>query len=656
MADIRRLVDATIPPDLAREIGAQIDTATGNRRRLVELGMVPVIAAEVAAQIGGTASALRLIELGMSPATARQLSVAIGGGGTPPVAGAAFTMTQLADQNRIYQRTTDTGGGQGKGTGSIAVPVNVTNLGAPFFRIRASDGTTILQASTALPAFTTTGAQTLTVPGVDARLGWFYLDLSADGTTWQSGTTLVGMGANIIVSGQSLASRMLTSTDSVSMASVGVTPDPNTSTYVLPGDGGTPQTVLAWRLWDGTSVVGSGQAINSAGGAQMAKTLVAQLGVNVGTIGHPVGGTPIVTHTMAGSNGASIRQIIQDAGGFEYSFLMIGHTNAQGLTTGGIGARDFKGTLSVFFQTIAAANPRGTNFKSVVWAIPNIVSASFGTETQRNEIRRAMYEFARSPTMAALTTASRYVNSYSITLSGDNVHQGQAGAVQIANIVTTAWISGADATAGDDTLTATPLSPGTPTNATYSTAGKFQAAALNGGYVVVGAVNALGGVSSTGFWYQGTPANGSVAISYGNSYLIAAGGRWRWHAATGTDTTPSTGPLIGTDSTTWHYVGMDLVPNPIDGSAARVLVHQDGVVLHDLTTPLVGPNSVQTPGAIRTYGGSPANAAFNMGVPVSDWRTYTKAMGVYVPTAALTANEPFLFQAFPLNGDGTAVV
>jgi hypothetical protein len=565
-----------------------------------------------------------------------------------------FSMTQLVGPKAIFQRLTDTGGSQGKGTGTIYLDVNVSVIGTPYFRMRSDDGTTILQASTPLAAFTATGAQTLAVTNVDARLGWYYLDTSGDGTTWTNGTTLISMGINALFGGQSLSARMLVAaSDNISMTTAGVVPDPNTSTYVIPGDGANTITTAAWRPWDATSAGNTG-ALNSAGGAKLSKTLVAQLGLNVGIIGHPIGGTDIQTHTMLGSNGASIRQIIKDVGGFEYTFLMIGHSNAAALVTGGVGARDFKGTLSIFYQMLTLANNRGNNYKSVVWAIPNESSGgTWGTLPQQNEVRRAMYEFAKSSTASALMSRCNYVNSYTITLSGDNIHEGQAGAIQIADIVTTAFISGNDAPAGDDTFTPTNPNIGTFTTPTFTSAGKFTAAALDGGYALIEPPYARGGIANIGFWYKGTPAGGSVAYSGGNEYLQCNNPRWTWHPATGSEVTATTGPTTGTDSTTWHYLSIDRVLATLDGTPGYLRVYQDGILIIDLPSSAVQAGN-PSGSAIGTFTGAPGN--YKMNTPFSDWRAYTKPMGTFVPTVALTANEPFLFTGFTLDNTTASLI
>jgi hypothetical protein len=66
-----------------------------------------------------------------------------------------------------------------------------------------------MQAEFVSTTIAATGAQTVQVSGVDARLGWFYLDILDSSGTWQNGTVLIGMGDLTLASGQSLAGRLL---------------------------------------------------------------------------------------------------------------------------------------------------------------------------------------------------------------------------------------------------------------------------------------------------------------------------------------------------------------------------------------------------------------------------------------------------------------
>jgi len=83
MADARRLAEVGFAPPLAKELAAQINAHSGNRRRLTELGMVGLLAGFVAALINGVGSAAALIALGMIPAQAIELVRQISGGGAP---------------------------------------------------------------------------------------------------------------------------------------------------------------------------------------------------------------------------------------------------------------------------------------------------------------------------------------------------------------------------------------------------------------------------------------------------------------------------------------------------------------------------------------------------------------------------------------------
>jgi len=117
-------------------------------------------------------------------------------------------MTQFAAANQIFQRDTVTGGGQGKGQARLSVPVTVSADGAIYARVRAEDGTTVVQSPFLITSTATTSTTSVTVP-VDARLGWSYVDLSGDGVTWSSpllGTTQIGVGDGHLITGQSLAS------------------------------------------------------------------------------------------------------------------------------------------------------------------------------------------------------------------------------------------------------------------------------------------------------------------------------------------------------------------------------------------------------------------------------------------------------------------
>jgi len=330
--------------------------------------------------------------------------------------GTDFTMTQLAASNRIYQRQTVTGGGQGKGVGTIPVPVNVSALGTPRFRIRAADGT-ILQASTALPAFTATGAQTLQVTGVDARAGWFYVDLSVDGTTWQNGTVLVGMGRITVISGQSQAVRQIGKMPSYSgtNASLGVSIEPRSAVYARYTDSARSVTTPAWAVPADTS------NYDSTFVAEFLRRQVADRGVNCAIVGHAVGATAIATWQPGQQNNADLRAVLDAVGGFEAFYWHQGGDDAGAGTT----AAAYQAGLSGVFGDLAAHNvARGNSFERYVTAMATRTSAGAGGTAAVQTVRKAALDWSAA-------NSATYLEPHDVNLE-DAVHQGQPGSITLA--------------------------------------------------------------------------------------------------------------------------------------------------------------------------------------------------------------------------------
>lgn len=166
-------------------------------------------------------------------------------GAAPP---ATFTMTQLALANRVYQRDTVTGGGQGFGSGAVVVILNVTGAGKIYARRRsAADGVTILQAPWLAVANSPVANGAVQIPGVDADNAYSYLDLSGDGVTWSNGTTPIRVAPLILIWGQSMAQSLFIKRSTNTIASVGTVIQ--TNNYVFPSiDTGTNASPTAWAL------------------------------------------------------------------------------------------------------------------------------------------------------------------------------------------------------------------------------------------------------------------------------------------------------------------------------------------------------------------------------------------------------------------------
>lgn len=364
------------------------------------------------------------------------------GGGTPtptPTPGPSdFTMSQLADANRIYQRSTLTGGGQSKGRGVIPVTLSVTTPGNVYARVRAQDNA-ILQSSWVAATTSAAGSQVVQIANVDARLGWFYLDLSVDGSVWQQGTTLIGMGSLTAVSGQSLATRMFLARDSqatVTIASTGVTIPANAACFAQALEpSATAAPLPSWGL----IAEGSSGPYNSAFAAEYLGKRIAATGVNCGLIGYARGAASITRFIPGGADNAGLRAALDAAGGFETFIWMQGHTDARD----GMSGATYQGHLTTLFNDMTARNAiRGSNYDKLLGSIPNISSTAWGAPAQILAIRNAVASWV-------LANGGSRINAQDINLY-DNVHQSQIGSVTLADHFYRASRPGLGL-AGDDT-------------------------------------------------------------------------------------------------------------------------------------------------------------------------------------------------------------
>lgn len=329
---------------------------------------------------------------------------------------APCTMSQLA-AGRIYQRATTSGGGQGKGQGTIAVALDVTEAGPVFARCRAADGS-IVQSAWEAGETTGTGAQAVDIEGVDARLGWFHLDLRGPGTQWVLGTSLVGMGQLTAVAGQSLAVRMFGKMDgqATTLADLGIVPSANSAVHATYEDGQRSSGAAAWaRPADGTDH-------DSSFAAEFLRLQVAATGVNCGLIGHSRGGESITVFVPGGGENSQLRAILDAAGGFEKFLWLQGHSDSAN----GMAGATYQGHLDDLFDDLADHNEvLGGAFDTVLATIPNIGNTSWGAATALDAIRSAAKAWAAA-------NGQTFIDPRDIDLI-DGIHQSQAGSVRLAH-------------------------------------------------------------------------------------------------------------------------------------------------------------------------------------------------------------------------------
>jgi hypothetical protein len=338
-----------------------------------------------------------------------------------------FSMTQLADANRIYQRGTLSGGGQGKGQGTVPVTISGATAGTINARCRDADGSTIVQAEWNA-ATIANGATSANISGIDARLGWFYLDLKGSDGAWKLGTTLIGMGALFGIGGQSLAQRMIGRRDNANtFASIGITPSPYSRVLGSYQDGGLDYLpTVATMPWTQPGDRAEGQPANSTGGGEFLNDMITLLGVNCGLVGHGRGGqnlAPFVTSATWGNADATrLMTTLSRAGGAWEGFIWgQGHNDAQSQAS----ALAYKSQLdALLISQIQGANSF-SGCKYYVWGIPAVQNNGLGSNYFYNEVNKGGDDWC------AVSGIGIYVHMYDFDMA-DAYHPTQIGAVTMA--------------------------------------------------------------------------------------------------------------------------------------------------------------------------------------------------------------------------------
>jgi hypothetical protein len=257
----------------------------------------------------------------------------------------------------------------------------------------------------------------LQVTGVDARAQWFYVDLSADGATWQNGTVLVGMGRIIAMSGQSQAVRQLGKMPSYSgtNASLNVSIEPKSAVYARYTDSARSVTTPVW------AVPADASNYDSTFVAEFLRRQVADRGVNCAIVGHAVGSTAIASWQPGQQNNADLRTVLDAVGGFEAFYWHQGGDDAGAGTT----AAAYQAGLSGVFGDLAAHNvARGNSFERYVTAMATRTSAGAGGTAAVQTVRKAAFDWSGA-------NGATYLEPHDVNLE-DAVHQGQPGSITLA--------------------------------------------------------------------------------------------------------------------------------------------------------------------------------------------------------------------------------
>lgn len=421
---------------------------------------------------------------------------------TPTTPTATVTMTQLASASRVYQRSTSTGGGQSKGQGTIPTAFSaVTQAGTLHARCSSGGGTRgDLQAEWAAATIGSTGAQTVNITGVDARLGWFYLDILDSSGTWQNGTVLVGMGRVIGLAGQSLAARLIKVMDAaqagITNASLGVTINSNSvvyATYIENNNNATP----LWQTPADSSIY------DSTGCAEYLNRVVIASGVNCALASHTHGATSITSWVGAGSDVTNLQSILTAVGGFEAFIWFQGHSDGAG----GMSSATYQSDLSTLFTWLATNNGvKGSSFEKYLCSIPNVGNTNWGNPQQVTVIRQAARDWCGS-------NGAVSVEPSNVDELVDTTHETQAGAIVLARHFYRASRPSLGLSNGDLAATPTATISGATITLSLSGAGTLTSVGTPGNRFSVSTKNGHAKMPITSV----TPGANSVAIVLTNT-------------------------------------------------------------------------------------------------------------------------------------------
>ena len=322
--------------------------------------------------------------------------------------------------NRIFQRSTTTGSVNGKGEGAISVPITLSAAAALIeYRLRDAATQAIVQDwSTAANNLAASATEAICA-NVPARLGWYLIDLRANGddTQVQLGNSPIAMGRLIAASGQSLAVRMFARMDgqTATNASLSVLPSADTAVYATYNDS---QRTLGTPAWTRPA---DGSTYDSTFAAEFLRLEALASGVSCGLVGHARGSQAIAAFLPGGSENAALCNVLDAAGGFETFIWLQGHSDAKI----GLSATAYRAALGTLFADLTAHNAvRGAGYDTLMTTIPNITSTQWGTPDQQQAIRSAA---------AAWCAANDGIDLEPRDLElVDGVHPSQAGAIRLA--------------------------------------------------------------------------------------------------------------------------------------------------------------------------------------------------------------------------------
>ena len=320
----------------------------------------------------------------------------------------APTITGLTE-NRVYQRSTDTGSLFGRGAASVPVTLQMQQAYQSVeYRLRDAASAAILQNWTACSGSGNPGPLNLSLV-CPARVGRYLLDFRIDQSSRKivQGSTPFSVGAVILGMGQSQQVRTwkLADGEVTPLADLGLVVNQNGWCYTFSNQ--------SWAR------PADGSAFDSPFAAVFLDMEIARRGVSCAYVGAAQGSTTAAEWLPGTNLWGRIVTVMNQVKAFEGFVWHLGGTDH----TSGVSPATYKANLETIISALTSLNERGTNYLATITAM---ASRRSGNWASVQGIRRAAKEVADAMVNAI------YCEPRDVTLR-DQVHQDTGGNVQLAH-------------------------------------------------------------------------------------------------------------------------------------------------------------------------------------------------------------------------------
>lgn len=334
-----------------------------------------------------------------------------------PAVAAPITITAAQPTaQRVYQRSTDTGGAYSLGEGPVAIGITVDEAVSSLqYRLRDAGTAAVLVDWATLSGALAAGTHALSA-NCPARLGQYLIDVRANGDSASiaTGTNPFAVGAVILSAGQSQAMRTfgVVSGAATPIATGGATVPAFGRVFGTYFDAQRTSSTPAWVA------PADGTAYDSPFIPTFLAAEQARRGVTCAYVGCGVGASLAAEWVPGQTNWTRLLVSVNEADAWEGFIWHLGGSDATGGTT----AASYMASLNSILTALDGLNGRGSDYDAVICAMGSRTTGDWDAVAR---IRQAAKDVAEARAGAI------YAEPRDVDLV-DTVHQSDAGNVRLA--------------------------------------------------------------------------------------------------------------------------------------------------------------------------------------------------------------------------------